>query len=98
VYSAFGAIVETMCEPGATTSGFANPSWVVPRLDQLSSASSSVFFVPMSSTAPTVITNGSFPGAYERASELAPSLPDAVTTTMPLFHAASTAASSGSVR
>ena len=31
-----------MCAPGASTSGFAKPSWVVPRLDQEASASSSI--------------------------------------------------------
>ena len=45
-----------MWAPGASTSGFAKPSCVVPRLDQLASASSIVFFVPWSSTPPTEIT------------------------------------------
>src|SRR6188474_192031 len=88
---------DTMWAPGAVTSGFANPSWVRPRLDQLASSSSVLFLVPWSSTPPTEITNGSLPGAYETASEAVPRLPAAATTTMPLNQAASTAASSGSV-
>src|SRR5215213_9239237 len=89
--------VETMWAPGATTSGLAKPSCVRPRLDQLASASSPICFVPLSSTAPTVITYGSLPGAYLTASESLPRLPAAATTTMPLNQAASAAASSGSV-
>src|SRR5919202_1940056 len=58
-----GASVDTMCAPGATTSGFANPSWVTPRLDQSVSASSQGQAVPWSSTAPTESANGSFAGA-----------------------------------
>src|SRR2546430_15407681 len=50
-----GASSETMCAPGASTSGFAKPSCVVPRLDQSASVSSREFLVPWSSTPPTEI-------------------------------------------
>ena len=52
----FGASTETMCAPGAYTSGFGKPSWVVPWLDHDAIASSLVLAVPFSSTPPTVIT------------------------------------------
>src|SRR3954451_23524158 len=58
-----GARVDTMCAPGATTSGLTNPSWVTPRLDQSVSASSHGQPVPWSSTAPTESANGSLAGA-----------------------------------
>ena len=54
--------------------------------------------VPLSSSAPAVMTHGSFAGANVTPSLVVPSLPAAVTTTRPLNHALSTAASSGSVR
>ena len=92
------ARVDTMWAPGAAMSGFANPSWVVPSVDQSAGASSQRSNVPPSSTAPTEIANGSLPGAYSAAPSSAPRLPAAATTTMPLKYAASTAASSGSVR
>ena len=93
-----GARVETMCAPGAAISGLAKPSWVVPTLDHDAIASSPRCVVPWSSTAPTVNANGSFAGAYWVASSAVPRLPAATTTRMPLKYAASTAASSGSVR
>src|SRR5689334_8091107 len=58
-----GAASEMRCAPGATTSGLAKPSCVVPRLDQSASMSSFVDVVPCSSVPPTVITNGSLAGA-----------------------------------
>src|SRR6516164_4343855 len=78
-------------------SGFWTPSWVVPRLDQLATVSSLGSGVPFSSAAPTVITYGSFAGAYCTASDAVPRLPAAATTTIPCIQAASAAASSGSV-
>src|SRR5947209_20617091 len=93
----FGASTETMCAPGAYTSGFWMPSWVVPWLDQLAGESSLGSAVPFSSAAPTVITYGSLAGAYCTASDALPRLPAAATTTTPCIHAASAAASSGSV-
>src|SRR5579884_195709 len=51
-----GASTETMCAPGAYTSGFWKPSWVVPWLDHEAIVSSSGLAEPFSSTAPTVIT------------------------------------------
>ena len=51
----------------------------------------------MSSSAPTVITYGSLPGARDTASGAVPRLPAAATTVMPANQAASAAASSGSV-
>src|SRR4051812_31663434 len=92
-----GASVETMCAPGAMTSGLLNPSCVLPRLDQLATVSSSVPLVPMSSTPPTEMTYGSLPGECCTASVAVPRLPAAATTTRPLNQADSTAASSGSV-
>jgi hypothetical protein len=70
----------------------------MPRLDHEVSVSSVVAFVPRSSTAPTVITNGSLAGAKSTASAASPWLPAAATTTTPRAHTASTAASSGSSR
>ena len=49
------------------------------------------------SRAPTVITNGSLPGAYHVESDADPLLPAEATTATPLFHSASTAASTGLV-
>ena len=45
-----------MWAPGAYTSGFWKPSWVVPRLDHEAIASLAGFALPFSSTPPTVIT------------------------------------------
>ena len=52
---------------------------------------------PWSSSAPTVITYGSLAGENVTPSRRGASLPAAATTTMPVFQADSTAASSGSV-
>src|ERR1700754_3566500 len=90
-----GASVETMCAPGAITSGLTKPSCVRPALDQY--AREPLPLLPVSSEPPTLITNGSLPGAYLTASLSLPRLPEAATTTMPFSHAYSTAASSGSV-
>ena len=51
-----GASTDTMCTPGAVTSGLSKPSCVVPRLDQSAISSSRGLTVPWSSTAPTVTT------------------------------------------
>src|SRR3954470_13150948 len=90
-----GASTDTMCAPGARTSGLARPSCVVPTLDQ--SAREPWPLLPVSSMPPTEITYGSLAGAYCTASAAVPRLPAAATTTMPFSHAYSTAASSGSV-
>src|SRR5437660_874525 len=86
-----------MWAPGAYTSGFWTPSWVVPWLDHGAIVSSCGFDEPFSSTPPTVITYGSLAGAYWTASGALPRLPAAATTTIPCIHADSAAASSGSV-
>ena len=52
-----------MYRPGAATSGFANPSSVYPYDDQGAAVSSLVETEPLTSSAPTVNTNGSLPGA-----------------------------------
>src|SRR3954464_7607788 len=90
-----GASVETMCAPGAITSGLEKPSCVRPALDQVARAP--LPESPCSSEPPTLITNGSLPGEYLTASYALPRLPAAAMTTMPCCHAYSTAASSGSV-
>ena len=87
-----------MWAPGATTSGLATPSWVMPRLENAAIVSSPGSSVSTSSVAPTEITYGSLPGAYWTASAASPRLPAAATTTMPACQANSTAASSGSSR
>src|SRR5436309_13990243 len=86
-----GASVETMWAPGALTSGLAKPSCVSPRLDHDAKASSLLPWVPLSSTAPPEMTNGSLPGAHEAASALVPRLPAAATTTTPFSPPDSTA-------
>ena len=53
---------ETIFAPGARKSGLACPSLVVP-VDQLASRVVADVRVFWSSTPPTVITNGSLPGA-----------------------------------
>ena len=93
----FGASGATSLLPGASTSGFVKPSCVTPRLDHDATTSSSSIDVPLSSSAPAVITNGSLPGAKDTEFDEEPSLPAAAATTMPENQAASAAASSGSV-
>src|SRR5438067_1037180 len=91
-----GAASDTMCAPGATTSGFAQPSLAVgPRLVKLGRTSSPRPDVALSSIAPTVTTNGSFAGS-EIVPEPGPRLDAATLTTMPACHACSTAKSNGS--
>src|SRR5687768_986796 len=90
-----GDRTDTMCAPGASTSGLTTPSCVVPVEDQ--SARLPWPLLACSSVPPTEITNGSLAGAYLTASPAAPRLPAAATTTMPFCQAYSTAASSGSV-
>src|SRR5688572_28789625 len=92
-----GASVETMRAPGAWMSSLENPSWVTPRLDHVARLSSPSAWLVWSSSAPTEMAYGSLPGAYCTASASVPRLPAAATTTRPLSHADSTAASSGSV-
>src|SRR5438477_8582430 len=85
--------------PGAERSGLEKPSIVLPCADQLGTVSSLGSEVPFWSSAPTVITNGSFPGAYDMLTAWPwPWLPAAATTTIPFSHRASTALSRGSNR
>ena len=95
--SLFGASVETRPTPGASTSGLCTPSCVRPWLDHGASDVVETEKVPLSSRAPTVMTQGSFAGENVTPSLVCASLPAAATTMMPLFQACSTAASSGSV-
>src|SRR5919201_1839764 len=89
-----------MYRPGAATSGFEKPSIVVPKADQYGTSSSVGSDVMCWSVAPTVITNGSLPGAYdiETGPLPLPWLPAAATTTIPSSQSRSTALSSGSTR
>src|SRR5207302_160752 len=84
-----GTRSETMCSPGARTSGFAKPSRVGPRLEKIDSRSSFVARVPWSANEPTVMTNGSAPG-IATVPWAGPSLPAAATTATPANHADST--------
>src|SRR4029079_7692243 len=68
-----------------------------PRLDHGARMSSRSVHVFRSSSAPTVMAHGSFAGEKVTPSLVRASLPAAAVTTMPLFHACSTAASSWSV-
>ena len=54
----------TIIRPGADSSGFVKPSAVRPYADHGARKSSDGSSVPFWSTAPTVMTNGSLPGAY----------------------------------
>src|SRR3954447_24234683 len=92
-----GASADTRPAPGASTSGLRTPSWVRPWLDQGARMSSYRVKVFRSSSAPTVRAHGSFAGEKVTPSFVSASLPAAATTTIPAFHACSTAASSGSV-
>src|SRR6185295_16867922 len=99
-----GLMFETSLEPGATMSGFCNPSYHVgPRELYHATVSSAREIVCSVSTAPTVIADGAFPGevmpayAGSRVSVSPPKLPAEATTTMPAAEARSTACTSGSV-
>src|SRR4051795_11772279 len=81
--------------PGARRSGLAKPSLVGPLLENEDSLSSLFATVVLSFRAPTVMTNGSLPGAVTVPGAFPP-LPAAVITTTPSFHTRSTANSSGS--
>src|SRR5690349_7533059 len=95
-----GSVSDSMSTPGATTSGFAVKSIALgPRELNAATASSARAAVPISLDAPTVSTQGAFPGAptppYSALpAGLRPRLPAAETTTMP----ASTARFAASVR
>ena len=58
-----GGSAPTMWRPGASSSGLANPSCVRPLEEKLALRSSAVARVSALSVAPTVIANGSLPGA-----------------------------------
>src|SRR5213075_1589848 len=92
-----GERLETSERPGASRSGLARPSLVGPLLENDASLSSTVATVVLSLLDPTVITNGSLPGAVTVPGALPP-FPAAVTTTTPAFHTRSTAKSRGSTR
>ena len=90
-----GARKLTTERPDATRSGLNPPSGEVgPTLLNEVAVSSVVAAVPWSSKAPTVITSGSSPGAVIVPLN-GPEFPADVTTTIPEFHAASAAWSSG---
>ena len=87
----------TIQRPGAEMSGFRKPSPVWPYADQGAATSSAVPSVPFVSSAPTVMTNGSLPGACVIETPPGwPKFPAAATTTTPWNQSFSTAASSGS--
>src|SRR5262245_32168066 len=88
----FLASVETIRRPGATKSGLTTPSCVVPYEENQAGWSSPAAAVPPSSGAPTTRVYGWLAGGSRVVS--VPPLPAAATTTMPLNHAYSTAASS----
>src|SRR5207248_10756510 len=89
--------------PGATTSGFANPSYQVGP-DELYGATRSSLLIAVSNglLAPTVIASGALPGEVMPAkpgrpvSGFRPLLPAAVTTIRPARVARSTSCTSGS--
>ena len=88
-----------MYRPGAERSGFMKPSAVGPYADHDARVSSLRPIVPSVSSAPTVMMNGSFPGAaIFTGPDDEPLLPTAATTTTPLIQSSSTALSSGSNR
>src|SRR3954452_10452768 len=85
-----GAASDTMCAPGATTSGFARPSAAVgPRPVKFDSTSSPRPLLPLSSIAPTVMTNGSSAGLLI-VPAAGPRLEAATLTTTPACQAFST--------
>src|SRR5579862_7188126 len=83
----------TMYRPGAEMSGFEKPSAVKPYADHQGTVSSDGSAVWFWSSAPTVITNGSLPGASDMSTGPVPvpKLPAAATTVMPANHSCSTA-------
>ena len=85
-----------MRRPGARISGFEMPSCVAPLDENEATVSSCVVRVSCVSVAPTVITNGSFAGAYEVVP--GPLLPADTTTTTPSRQSRSTTASIAFVR
>src|SRR5919198_5488846 len=84
------------CSPGASESGFAKPSSVGPRPENVDIASSVVHSVPLSPYEPAEITNGSDAGDVTVPAS-GPALPAAATTVTLLNHAASTSADSRSL-
>jgi hypothetical protein len=90
-----GASVARTLTAGASRSGFAIPSMVMPATVKLATLSSPAPRVPASSMPPAVITNGSFPGGELRTPGPASRLPPAATTAIPCRHRASTAAFNG---
>src|SRR5580700_8368675 len=92
-----GARRLTTERPEVTRSGLNHPSGLVgPTLLNGAMVSSPLLAVPLSSTAPTVMTIGSSPG-LRMVPLNGPALPADVTTVMPAFHTACTAWSSGLV-
>src|SRR6267154_2705886 len=81
-------------------SGFEKPSAEVPYADHGATVSSDGSDVCCWSTAPTVMMNGSLPGATDMSTgpTPVPKLPDAATTVIPENHSRSTALSRGSKR
>src|SRR5207247_10481788 len=76
----------TIFRPGATRSGLARASCVLPRPLNEQTLSSSSLSVWLSSRQPTVMTNGSLPGAYHVAPLTSPRLPAEATTVTPARH------------
>ncbi len=99
-----GDAVDVIRRPGATTSGFTNPSNTVgPRELKSATTSSERNAVPLVSTAPTVMTAGSLAGERTlpyctEPSSVRPVLPADVTTTKPRLTAFCTARFNGSDR
>ena len=81
---------ETMVTPGATRSGFENPSWVGPRDEKSETVSSLNDWVFLRSAAPTVTTYGSSAGLVIVFDE-DPRFPAETLTKIPERHACSTA-------
>ncbi len=89
-------ISETMCPPGATTSGLTKASNVGPADENEASRSSAPSpGVKLSVIAPTVITYGTLPGTPTENGS-GPVLPAEVTTTIPACQARMTAWLNGS--
>src|SRR4051812_43492756 len=90
-----GDVTDTTWAPGAARSGLATPWGAGPRDEKFGTASSVSGTVPASSMAPTVTTHGSSAG-FEMVPAFGPWFPAATTTTIPEFHAFSTAKFRGS--